>query len=81
MADPGDVAGTKAARSMLGRRGIDVGKADVRVMHGVLYIRGQVSAIKGQGITDIKIELEHTARLLKQKPEIRDVVIDCAYRT
>lgn len=81
MADPGDVAGTKIARSMLGRRGIDASLADVRVMHGVLYIRGSVTAIKGVGVTDIRAETEHAARILRQRPEIRDVVLECTYRT
>lgn len=81
MADPNDVSGTKAARSLLGRRGVDLTLCDLRVMHGVCYIRGTVSAVKGSGILDIKTEIEHCARLLRQKPEIRDVVIDARYRT
>lgn len=80
MADRGDVTGTKIARSMFGRRGIDVSRAEVRVMHGVCYIRGPVSAIKGSGVEDVRGECEQVARLLRQKPEIRDVVLDCVYR-
>lgn len=80
MADPNDVAGTKMARSVFGRRGIDTSLADLRVMHGVLYVRGSVSAVKGSGIVDIKHEVENTARILRQRPEIRDVVLDCVYR-
>lgn len=81
MADPNDVSGTKAARSYLGRRGVDLTFADIRVMHGVCYIRGTVKAIKGSGIEDIRAEVEQAARILRQKPEIRDVVLDCIYRT
>jgi hypothetical protein len=81
MADPNDVAGTKYARSMMGRRGIDVSRADVRVMHGVCYIRGQVTAIKGSDVHDIKAAVEHMARILRQRPEIRDVVVDVSFRT
>lgn len=81
MADPNDVSGTKAARSLLGRRGIDLTYADLRVLHGVCYIRGTVSIVKGSDVADVKTEIEHCARLLRQKPEIRDVVIDCRYRT
>ncbi len=69
------------ARSYLGRRGIDVTLADVRVMHGVCYIRGTVSAIKGAGVANVKAEVEQAARILRQKAEIRDVVLDCTYRT
>lgn len=80
MADPKDVAGTKFARSYFGRRGVDLTLADVRVMHGVCYLRGTVSAVKGSGVHDVKSECEQCARLLKQRPEIRDVVLDCTYR-
>ncbi len=81
MADPKDVAGTKAARSFFGRRGIDLTLADIRVMHGVCYLRGTVSAVRGPGApADVKTECEQCARLLKQRPEIRDVVLDCTYR-
>jgi hypothetical protein len=78
--DPADVAGTKLARSFLGKRGIDVSRADLRVLHGVLYIRGSIAPVRGFNITDIRAEMENQARLLRQKPEIRDVVIDVTYR-
>lgn len=80
MADPNDVSGTKMARSLFGRRGIDVSRADLRVMHGVCYLRGTISAIRGFGVEDLKGETANVARLLRQKPEIRDVVIDVTYR-
>lgn len=80
MADPNDVTGTKMARSYLGRRGVDLTLADVRVLHGVCYLRGTVSAVKGAGVESIRTEVEQCARILKQRPEIRDVVIDCIFR-
>lgn len=81
MADPNDVSATKVARSMFSRRGIDTSRADLRVMHGVAYLRGTVSAVRGAGVGDLKAECELIARLLRQKPEIRDVVLDVTYRT
>ena len=81
MADPNDVAGTKIVRVLFSRRGVDVTRADVRVLHGVAYIRGTVSAIRGSGIADVREEVLHIARILRQKPGIRDVVVDCAFRT
>ena len=81
MADPHDVSGTKMARSYMGRRGIDLTLADVRVMHGVCYIRGTLSAVKGGAVADLKTEVEQAARVLRQKQEIRDVILDCIYRT
>ncbi|MFN8219088.1 MAG: hypothetical protein U0S12_03020 [Fimbriimonadales bacterium] len=81
MADPHDVAGTKLVRSTFARRGIDTSRADLRVLHGVAYIRGTIGVVRGSGITDLRAETEHIARILRQKPGIRDVVLDCAYRT
>jgi hypothetical protein len=80
MADPNDVRGTKAARSVFGRKGVDVSMADVRVLHGVLHVRGVVRPIKGNGITDIKKQVEDTVKVLKNKAEIKEVVLDLAYR-
>jgi hypothetical protein len=81
MANEEDVRGTKAARSEFGRRGIDVTYADIRCMHGVCYIRGTVKAIRGSNIPDIRAEMEKVGKILRSKPEIKDVVIDCIYRT
>jgi hypothetical protein len=81
MANEDDVRGTKSARSEIGRRGIDVTQADVRVMHGVCYVRGAVKAIRGSNIPDIRVEMEKVAKILRQKPEIKEVILDCIYRT
>jgi hypothetical protein len=76
----GDVEGTKQVRRALNKRGIDASRADVRVMHGVAYIRGQVQAIKGHDIPDLRTEMEQIARFLRQRAEIRDVVLDVTYK-
>jgi hypothetical protein len=80
MADPNDVRATKAARSEMGRRGIDMTLADIRVTHGVVYIRGTVRALRGSNVRDIRSEMELIARVLRQKAEVRDVVLDCMFR-
>jgi hypothetical protein len=79
MADPNDVRASKYLRSELGKKLIDVTQADVRVMHGVAYIRGVVKPVVG-GPTDLKAALQLAARGLIQKRIVKDVVIDCAYR-
>jgi hypothetical protein len=79
MANEQDVRGLRVARSELARRGVDIARADLRVLRGTLYIKGQVSAMRGSSIKDIKTELEHIGRLLRQRPDIRDVVIDCSF--
>ncbi len=79
MADPADVAANKALRREFSRRMIDITQADLRVTHGVAYIRGAIKPIKG-GPTDIRKEVELIARLLRTQAGIKDVVIDCAFR-
>ncbi|MBC8065004.1 MAG: hypothetical protein H7Y17_09250 [Chlorobia bacterium] len=81
MANEDDVRGTKTARSELGRRGVDTSQADIRVMHGVCYIRGQLRAIRSANIPDLKIEMEKIAKILRTKAEIKEVVIDAIFRT
>jgi len=79
MADPVDVRASKYLRSELGRKMIDVTQADVRVMHGVAYIRGVVRTIPG-GPTELKSAIQLACDGLRQKGMLKDVVIDCAYR-
>ena len=80
MADAKDVRAQRVARTELTRRGIDIGRADIRVSHGVLQIRGTISANKGSAVKDLKLEMEHIGRLLRQKSDFMDVVVDCIYR-
>ena len=82
MADPEAVAATKMLRRELSKRLIDTAQADLRVAHGVAYIRGVIRAEKG-GPTDLRGELEMISRVLRNSPRsgVKDVVIDCVYRT
>lgn len=80
MANPKDVEGTRFARRMFTKFKIDVTKADVRCMHGVVYLRGQITAYRDSGITDLRAEVEKIARVLRTQPGIRDVSIDVSYR-
>jgi hypothetical protein len=54
--------------------------ADIQVLHGVIYLRGTIQRMSTGEYDDLKVEVAHIARLLKQKPEVRDVVVDAAYR-
>jgi hypothetical protein len=79
MVDVNDVRGLRVARAELSKRGIDTMRADVRMMHGVLYVRGTIVAMPGCPIPDIQHEMDHIVHILRQKPEIRDVIIDCTF--
>jgi len=52
----------------------------MRVTHGICYIRGSVGVIKG-GPQDVKSELEIIAKVLRTRPNINDVIIDCTMRS
>ena len=80
MADINDVRALRAARTEFVKRGVDTTRCDIRMHHSVLYIRGAVSVAKGAAIKDLKSEVELIGRVLRQKAEIREVVIDCQYR-
>jgi hypothetical protein len=80
MADPKDVENTKIVRREFIRRKVNVNQADVRVSHGVVYIRGVIRAEKNAEYTDVKAETEKIARIVRQKSSIREVVIDVIYR-
>lgn len=76
---PEDNGIMKLVRAEIAKRLIDTTMADVRVQHGVITIRGVVRALK-EGPEDVKAELELIGRILRQRPGVKDVVIDCAYR-
>lgn len=79
MADPADIAATKMMRRELGKRMIDVNQADIRVMHGVCYIRGVVRPIKG-GPANVKAEIELLGRAMMNSKRLRDCVVDVIVR-
>jgi hypothetical protein len=76
-----DAEMTRAIRREISRRYIDSSSLDVRVMHGVVYLRGWVDKLHGaQGSqVDLKEEMELIHRILVQKPGIRDVIVEVEY--
>ena len=80
MVDEKDVIALRYARSELSRRCIDISRADVRMAHGVLHIRGDLTPLPNCTFSDLKTEVELIARVLRQKPEIREVILEVSYR-
>lgn len=76
---PEDASAAKLVRAELSRRQIDTTQADVRVMHGVVTIRGVIRGPKElEG--GLKAEMELIGRILRQRQGIKDVVIDAVVR-
>lgn len=80
MADPHDVELTKLARREFIKHRIDLSLADIRVSHGVVYLRGVVCREKGSTYEDIHHETERVTRIIRHMPGVRDIVVECTYR-
>jgi hypothetical protein len=79
MKDPNDVRGTKAVRNILNKKGIDISRCDIRVFKGHCDIRGVLSVYKGSNV-DLNNELPELIKLIRRKPEIRDVNLEVTIR-
>jgi hypothetical protein len=79
MVDQNDFRGQRIARAEFARRGIDVSRADLYVMHGILYMRGQIKSMPNATYTDLGYEMGLVQKVLRQRPEIRDLVMDVTY--
>lgn len=75
MSDPKDIEANKIVRREFNKRQLDITLADLRVSHGVVYVRGVIKSLPGTS-ADAKTEVEHIVHLLKLRPEIRDVIIE-----
>ncbi len=79
MVDQNDFRGQRIARAEFARRGIDVSRADLYVMHGVLYMRGSVKPMPNATFTDMASEMGLVMKILRQRPEIRDIVAEVTH--
>ena len=70
----------KLARSVMGKRGLDLSMADIRVSHGICYIRGTIQFIKGREGESKEASMGHVIKALRQQAEIRDVVCEYTLR-
>ena len=80
MATVEDVRARKKIRSEFSKRLIDITALDLQVHHQVLYIRGVIKPIKG-GNPDTRAEMERIKGIILQSGLVKDVIIDCAFRT
>ncbi|KAA0228234.1 MAG: hypothetical protein AKCLJLPJ_01097 [Fimbriimonadales bacterium] len=79
MPRPEDVEASKQVRKEIARRPLDTSLMNVRVSHGVVYLTGTVKSMRGHNV-DAKQEMDMFARVLRQRPGIRDVVLDLTFR-
>ena len=72
-----DVEAAKMVRRCINRRCVDTSCLDIRVNHGVCYIRGKVERVRGyyQDV-DLAEEMNLIQRIIHQQPGIREVVLE-----
>lgn len=81
MPSPGDVQATKALRRALTKKMIDVTYADIRVTHGVAYIRGVIKPMRGgPELAKVRSECEHVGQILRQQGHAKEIVVDAIIR-
>ncbi len=76
MVDQNDFRGQRIARAEFARRGVDISRADLYVMHGIMYLRGEVKPMPKSNIADMNVEMGLISKILRQRPEIRDIVLE-----
>ena len=64
----------------ISRRYIDASMLDVRVIHGVAYLRGVLRHLRTHPDVDLEAEAEIIRKILRRNPAIRDVVWEVQYR-
>ncbi len=74
-----DLQTMRTVQRELTRRAIDISLCDVHVSHGVCHIRGVLSRMRGHNF-DLQTEMNIIQNVLRQKPGIREVVIEATLR-
>jgi hypothetical protein len=56
------------------RRNVDTSQLDIRIIHGVCYMRGEVHRLRTHPEVDLEMETELIRRLVRAQPGVRDLV-------
>lgn len=75
-----DPEATRSVRAAITRRYVDASQMDVRVMHGVVYVRGEMTHLR----THPEISLEHEKEVISHSllghNGIREVIWEASLR-
>jgi len=69
-----DARQTRAIQHELCRRSVDLSQVDVRVIHGVVYMRGIMTRLRSHPEIDLDHEADVIRKIIRRHPGIRDVV-------
>ena len=70
MARPGDAKLTRIVRSEIIRRELDTQRLEIKVIHGVIYMTGELRPVRGRKLDRTK-EMEIIENILLRLPGIR----------
>ena len=76
-----DAQNTRSVQRELSRRYVDSTRIDIRVIHGVCYLRGIMAHLRSHPEVDLEHEAEVIQRILRQKPGIRGVAWEVQIRS
>lgn len=68
-----DAEMTRAVRREINRRQVDTTYLDIRVMHGIVYLRGRLLGLNGRE-DSLDEEFKIICRVLRQLRGVRDVI-------
>ena len=72
---PEDIEMTRAVRHELSRRHLDVSETHISANHGVIHLYGRIRPLPNHH-DEYAEELHTLVRVLKQRPGIRDVMVE-----
>jgi hypothetical protein len=75
-----DASQTRMVQRELCRRQVDMSRVDVRVIHGICYLRGIMQKLRTHPEVDLEHEAEIIRKILRQKAGIRDVIWEVQMR-
>ncbi len=67
-------------RSQIGKRYVDSSLLDIRVSHGIVYLRGVLRTLRTHANLDLAKEMEVISTVLRSKPGVREVVWETTIR-
>jgi hypothetical protein len=73
-----DTEMTKMVKREITKRPIDSSRLDAYCMHGVVYLRGVVGALRGHN-SDVKDEMDKAKRAIRQKAGVREIIDEVNY--
>lgn len=71
---PSDAEITRMVQREIGRRNVDASRIDIRVIHGMVYVRGTLRRLRTHPEVNLEQEAEILRKTLRLRPGIRGVV-------